>query len=355
MHVQTLIVGAGPGGALLSYLLAKRGIHTLLLERTATLGQAFRGEHLNEEGEMILKKYDLYEAVEQIGCLPMTSLRYWHNGQLIKELTTHTHFGIHVPQTHLLQVLIEKATAYDNFSYQLGTSVKELLQREDGSYYGVVAVKDGKTQTITCDLLIGADGRYSTVRKKAGIDVKIIKHGYDLLWARIPAPATWQPSIEFALIDDFQLSIFTQTANYIQIGWQIAEGTFKDVRNQPFEPFKQRLCETMPQLAETITAHLHSWKDFILLDVYSSEVETWQKDGLVFLGDAVHTMTPTGAYGLNCALRDADILSDIIAGERMDTISYTQCETLRKTQVKEIQQLQRQKEASFADAFVVFA
>lgn len=354
MHVQVCIVGAGPGGALLSYLLAKNGVRTLLLERTASFGQAFRGEHLNTEGEHILKKHGLFDALAQIGCLSMTSLRYWHNGQLLKEIHANEgeHFGIHTPQTNLLHVLIDAASQYDAFSYQLNTRVNDLLMHDDGTYYGVVATHEGVVQTITCDVVIGADGRHSTVRKKAHIEPLVTKHGYDLLWARFPAPSQWQPSIDFSMLGDQPISVFTQTGGYVQIGWQIAEKSFPALRKQPFAPFKEQLMTALPSLQEAINLHINDWRDFILLDVYSSEVDTWQKDGVLFLGDAVHTMTPTGAFGLNSALRDADILSALIV-DGLDALELTKCEALRKTQTKALQQLQRKKEAAFADAFVV--
>ena len=66
-----------------------------------------------------------------------------------------------------------------------------------------------------------------------------------------------------------------------------------------------------PELEQTVRENIQSWKDFVLLDVYSSSSETWGKKGLALIGDAVHTMTPTGAFGLNSALKDADYFSQI--------------------------------------------
>lgn len=354
MHVQVCIVGAGPGGALLAYLLAKRGVRTLLLERTASFGQAFRGEHLNTEGEHILKKHELFSALEEEGCLAMTSLRYWHKGELMKEVYAEDgqHFGIHTPQTNLLNVLIHAASQYETFSYQLNTTVKELLVNDDGTYYGVVAKHGDCIETITCDLVVGADGRHSTVRKQARIEPIITKHGYDLLWARFPAPAHWQPSIDFTMLHDDPISVFTQTGNYVQIGWQIPEKSFRTLRMTPFEQMKLQLMDALPQLRDAIDASLHSWRDFVLLDVYSSKVHTWHKDGLIFIGDAVHTMTPTGAFGLNSALTDADALAELFA-TGFDELQLIHCEAARKLHVEQLQQLQRDKEMAFADAFVV--
>ena len=80
------IVGAGPGGALLAYLLAKKNVSVILLERHAAMAREFRGEHLNEEGEAILKKHGLFSAVEELGLLRMEQIEYWNDGKLERKV-----------------------------------------------------------------------------------------------------------------------------------------------------------------------------------------------------------------------------------------------------------------------------
>ncbi|GGA29052.1 FAD-dependent monooxygenase [Psychrobacillus lasiicapitis] len=354
--VDVCVVGAGPGGALLAYLLAKKNVSVLLLEQHSAVGKAFRGEHLNEEGEAILKEHGLFEKIEQLGLLRMEKLEYWHKGEPFKTILPDPqvgHLGIHVPQKHLLSILLEAGEAYPAFQSMMNTRVVELLKDDAGFYNGVRAVKDGEEIFIESQLIIGADGRYSTVRKKAEIDVTIRKHGFDLLWARIPAPADWEPSIRMALIDGKQLSLFTQAQGFIQIGWNIEEGSFPQLRKQPFTPFIDQLTEAFPQLEETVHNHIQSWKDFVLLDVYSSTSESWGKNGVALIGDAVHTMTPTGAFGLNSALKDADFLASLIDQNYISQLNYMECANARKKEVENLQEIQVEKEQAFASNFVV--
>lgn len=354
--VDVCIVGAGPGGALLSLLLAKKNVSVVLLEQHERVGKAFRGEHLNEEGETILKDHGLFEAVEELGLLRMEQLEYWFQGEKFKTIYPDPsvgHLGIHVPQSHLLTVLLAAAQEYPNYTSMLNTKVKELIKDTSGNYCGVHAVKDGEEIIIESKLIIGADGRYSTVRKKASIDVTIRKHGFDLLWARIPAPSDWEPSIKMALVGDKQLSLFTQTNGFIQIGWNIEQGSFPQIRKQPFTPFIEQLILAFPQLKETVTQHIQSWQDFVLLDVFSSTSESWGKDGVVLLGDAVHTMTPTGAFGLNSSLKDAEVLASIINKDSIRELDLLTCATERKKEIEKIQAIQVEKEQSFASQFVV--
>lgn len=356
MKVDVCIVGAGPGGALLAYLLAKKNVSVVLIERTNQIGKTFRGEHLNEEGEAILKKYNLFDEVEKLGLLRMKQLEYWHNGELFKTILPDPevgHLGIHVPQAHLLQVLIAAAEQYKSFHLMLNTRVAELLQDENGTYIGIKAIRDEETLIIESELVIGADGRNSTVRKKANLDVTTRKHGYDLLWARIPAPKDWEPSIKMALINDKQISLFSQTNGYIQIGWNIEEESFPALRKLPFTPFIDQLITAFPELEQTVRENIQSWKDFVLLDVYSSTSENWGKKGVALIGDAVHTMTPTGAFGLNSALKDADFLANLIDNNTIDQLNLADCATTRKKEVAKIQALQIEKEQSFSSQFVV--
>ena len=83
LQVDVCIVGAGPGGALLSYLLNRQGISTALIERQPHLHKSFRGELLNQDGEAVLSKHGLYSGVAQLGAMPLEQIQYWENGQII--------------------------------------------------------------------------------------------------------------------------------------------------------------------------------------------------------------------------------------------------------------------------------
>ena len=298
-QADVCIVGAGPGGALLSHLLAKKGLSVILLEQNAALGQAFRGEHLNEEGESVLKSHQLFEAVEALGILRMGKLEYYAEGRAIKTILPDDavgHLGIHVPQANLLKGILQETQNFPHFSCFLNTKVTQLIVDSLGRYTGVIASRDGKTIEISSQLIIGADGRYSTIRKKAHIEIQKHKHGFDLLWAKIPAPRGWEPSIKMALIGDKQLSLFTQVGGFIQIGWNIEQGSFPQLRKKAFTPFIQQLSDQFSELSDTVNEHIRSWQDFVVLDVFSSHCDCWGTKGLVLLGDAVHDDTHWGIW-----------------------------------------------------------
>jgi 2-polyprenyl-6-methoxyphenol hydroxylase-like FAD-dependent oxidoreductase len=360
LETEVCIVGGGPGGALLAYILAKHNISTILLERNEGIDKEFRGEHLNEEGETILKKYGLYNEVEEKGLLLMKRVEYWDNGKLLKTILPHAgkkHVGIHVPQNHLLSGIYEGSKVLKNYQSLLGTKVTDLIKDNTGKTIGVKAIRHGEEITIHSSVVVGADGRYSTVRKLANIPTTIIKHGYDLLWAKIPSPEGWEPSIKLALVDEKQLALFTQYGGFIQIGWGIEEDSYPILRNQSFKQFIDRIRQAFPELTATVNQHITACKDFVVLKVLSCRCETWVKEGLVIMGDAAHTMSPTGAIGVNSALKDADILSEVlISSLKNNSISLRQLkefENKRRAEVEKQQAEQLFREATFKENFQV--
>ncbi|MEH7225295.1 FAD-dependent monooxygenase [Bacillus sp. JJ1566] len=360
MNLQTdvCIVGGGPAGALLGYLLAKKGISTIVVERTSGNEREFRGEHINAETEAILKEHHLFDKIEELGLLKMKKVEYLYGSNIVKSITPtmDDHVGIHIPQPHILTAISNEAAQFPNYQLLLNTSVTELIQDEKENYTGVKAKQNGHEINISSRVVVGTDGRYSTVRKLADIAASEETHGYDVLWAKIPAPTGWEPSTKMVLVDGHQLALFTQTGGMIQIGWNIEEGTFAALRKQPLEPFLEPLLTSFPELEPIVREHIQSWKNFVCLKVFSSRAETWVKDGLVILGDAAHTMTPTAAIGVNCAIKDAHVLAPIleqalIDGELSET-RLKEFETARRAEIEQQQKMQFEKEESFKDNFL---
>jgi 2-polyprenyl-6-methoxyphenol hydroxylase-like FAD-dependent oxidoreductase len=129
------------------------------------------------------------------------------------------------------------------------------------------------------------------------------------------------------------------------------------LKKQSFAPFIDKVITTIPELTETVRTHIRSWDDFILLKVHSSHLPTWVKDGLVIMGDAAHTMSPTGAFGINCSLLDADVLAEVLS-EALETQDYTTAqlkkfELARRNHTEKLQKLQLVKETTFQDNFAV--
>lgn len=169
LNAEVCIVGAGPGGAMLAYLLSKAGVSTILLERHHDVDKEFRGEHLNEEGEQVLKSAGLFSKLKEKGILCMSQVDYIADGKVVKSIHPHPevgHTGIHVPQKHLLKLLLEESSRSAAFRLEMDSAVKELIRTEKGDYSGVIALINGVETVVNSKIIVGADGRFSTIRKK---------------------------------------------------------------------------------------------------------------------------------------------------------------------------------------------
>lgn len=358
-HTEICIVGGGPAGTLLACLLARRGADVVLIEKQSSPGPSFRGEILNNDGERVLRKHGLLDKVAPEAVLPLIRLEYWDNRRVVKTILPETengNVGIHIPQADLLRPMLDEAATYPNFAYLPGTTVRGLLQGEDGRYTGVkIRRADGSDEEIRSRIVVGADGRYSSVRRHAGITSRTEGHGYDLLWARIPAPADWEPVMCSTIQNGQQLHLFTQARGYVQVGWNIREDSYKELRKRPFEELTDTLIQAFPKLESSVRAHITSWQDFVLLDIFSSRSERWARPGLVLIGDAAHTMTPTGAFGLNEALTDADVLHEelLVCMEQLQDTSLPleRLEQRRRGDVERRQREQLVMEQGYAKNF----
>ncbi|NGZ77226.1 FAD-dependent monooxygenase [Saccharibacillus alkalitolerans] len=359
-HTDICIAGGGPAGTLLACLLARRGADVVLIEKQPVPGPSFRGEILNGDGEYVLKKHGLLERVDPEAVLPLIRIEYWENRRVVKTILPEAeggNVGIHIPQADLLLALLGEASEYPNFTYKPGTAVRGLLHDENGRCAGVkVRGADGIDEEIRSRVVVGADGRYSAVRKYAGISSSTKGHGYDLLWARIPAPADWEPVMCSTIQDGQQLHLFTQARGYVQVGWNIEEDSYKELRKRPFEELTDTLIAAFPKLESSVRKHIKSWQDFVLLDIFSSRSERWAQPGLVLIGDAAHTMTPTGAFGLNEALCDADVLYEelLTCLERSADDSLPPLERLEQRRREDVERRQREQlnmESTYAQNF----
>jgi 2-polyprenyl-6-methoxyphenol hydroxylase-like FAD-dependent oxidoreductase len=159
---------------------------------------------------------------------------------------------------------------------------------------------------IRARLTVGADGRFSLLRKLAGIEPEKTSPPMDVLWFRLPK-LPGEPEVSggaFGGIGRGRIFVLLERNEYWQAGLVFPKGQYQELRAKGIEAVRQSLAEAEPRFAKHAEA-LTDWRQFTLLSVESSRCALWHKPGLLLIGDAAHVMSPVGGVGINYAIQDA--------------------------------------------------
>lgn len=316
------ISGAGPAGAATALLLAQQGMKVTLIEKETAFDRVFRGEGLMPAGLAALYEMGLKETFDAIPARQLTSWDFYVGARRRMRVIEPENAGIAtqiIDQGSLLKAIVEKAQQLPNFELYLGWQVTELLRDDSGGVIGVQAACEGERRDFATDCVIASDGRYSRLRKLAGLTMQPSPAQFDVLWFKLPAPTSLAPLLApetpfvVCLQPDNQFAFYPSWDGRLQIGWIVEKraqpqgGLAKLKERDWVEVFAQALPAN---LAAHFRQHKAELEGPIYLDVQVGCCSQWSIPGLLLIGDAAHPMAPNRAQGINMALRDAIVVAN---------------------------------------------
>jgi len=351
---HVLIVGAGPAGALLAHLLAHRGIQVTLLERQSDFAREFRGEILMPSGIDALEQSGLAIPLQSVPRYsPMEFEAFLNRRSVLTARLDSDFFEGHPPialsQPGLLEMLVSEAAKAQDFRFERGASVKDLLR--DGDRIAGVRVRTPMGEReLRADLVVGADGRSSIVRRRIPLAARDRDVPMDIVWCKLPCPHDWRGVRAYAGRGHLLIAYHTWD-DTLQLGWVILKGTFGELRSRGIEQWVEEMANHVPpDFADHLRAHRDAVQKPFLLEVVSDCVARWSAPGALVIGDAAHTMSPVGGQGINIALRDAIVTANhlvpVLAAPAPSGNALTSAleaiEAERTPEIRQVQALQAQ-------------
>ena len=310
------IVGAGPAGAFLALLLARKGVPVVLLEAHTDFDREFRADSVHPAIMENLERIGLADDALQLRHTKMLGISFISkDGSFtisdFTQLKTRYPYMLMVPQPRFLEFLTEQAKRYDNFRLVMGARAERLVE-EDGVIRGVVYRGGDGLHEVRAQLVVGADGRFSRTRQLAGLEPEKLSPPMDILWFYLPH-FQGDPDAAGALhLGPGRFAILFDHFESWQVGYAIQPGTYQQVKEAGLDALRRSLTELIPWLADRVGT-LQNWNEQIsLLSVQTSRVKQWHRPGLLLLGDAAHTMNPVGGFGNNLAMQDAIVAANLL-------------------------------------------
>ncbi|CAN5231309.1 FAD-dependent oxidoreductase [soil metagenome] len=308
------IVGGGPAGIMLGFLLARAGIETTVVEKWPDFFRDFRGDTLHPSTLEILYELDLLDEFLQ---LPHNKT-YQLSGEIgrhkviiadFSQLKVRCPFIAFIPQWDFLSFIAKHAQQLSTFKLLMHTEAIDLIT-EQGKVAGILAKDSVKIFKIHADLVIGADGRHSVIRAKSNLQVESLSAPMDVLWFRL-SRKTSDTQQTMGKIDLGRMIVMIERGDYWQCGYLIRKGDFDTIRNNGIAAFRQDIIAVAPLLADRVQ-ELQNWEQIKLLTVVVDHLQKWYRPGLLCIGDAAHAMSPIGGVGINLAIQDAVAAANIL-------------------------------------------
>jgi 2-polyprenyl-6-methoxyphenol hydroxylase-like FAD-dependent oxidoreductase len=320
IKVRCCIVGGGPAGMMLGYLLGRAGIDVVVLEKHADFFRDFRGDTVHPSTLQVMDELGLIDDFLKLPHQRLQKMDGMFGGASVRitdlsRLKVKYPFIAFMPQWDFLNFLRESGKRFASLKVMMSTEATDLIQ-DGGRVAGARATTPEGALDIEADLTIACDGRHSLVRERAGLAIEEIGAPMDVLWFRAGKRENETESV-FARVDPGRMMVTFDRGDYWQCAYVIAKGQYDAVKARGLAALLDDVARMAPILKSGLS-EVKSWDDVKLLTVAINRLPRWTRPGLLCIGDAAHAMSPIGGVGVNLAVQDAVATANLLAAKLVD-------------------------------------
>ena len=344
MRVTCCIAGGGPAGIMLGFLLARAGVKVAVLEKHKDFFRDFRGDTIHPSTLQVMHELGLLDEFLKVHHEKISQLEVRigdtqiHMGDF-SHLPTVCKFIALMPQWDFLNFLSEQGKRYPGFGLLMETEATDLIFEGD-RVVGLTARGPECPVEIRADLVVGADGRHSDVRARAGLAVENLGAPMDVLWMRLSRKPS-DPGQIGGYVNFGRMMVTLNRGDYWQCAYLIRKGGHDQVKARGLDAFRADIVKLVPWLADRV-GELKEWDDIKLLTVAVDRLTRWWRPGLLCIGDAAHAMSPVGGVGVNLAVQDAVAAANILAAPlRLGQLSNDRLDQVQRRRTLPMKIIQR--------------
>ena len=314
LSTQCCIVGGGPCGLMLGFLLARAGIDVVILEKHADFLRDFRGDTIHPSTLELMGELGLLDDFLKLPHEKATSIGAFFGNQEypfadFTHLPTRCKFVALMPQWDFLNFVADRGKRYPSFHLHMRAEAVDLIN-ENGRIVGVRATTPDGAMEVRADLTVACDGRHSTMRERAGLKAQDLGAPMDVLWFRLRKEAS-DPGESMGRFTAGHIVVLINRGDYWQCAFVIPKGGFEETRRAGLPAFRNEVARLVPIFADRVD-ELADWEQIKLLTVAVNRLDQWHRPGLLCIGDAAHAMSPIGGVGINLAVQDAVAAANIL-------------------------------------------
>lgn len=318
---DVVIVGGGMVGSALACALAPLGLTIAVIEKNkprpflAEQEMDLRVSAISVASEQLLTQLGAWSQITQMRCCPYRFLETWEaaGSNLVFDSNDMgaAHLG-HIVENRLIQLALwQQMASFDNISLLVDESVSEFNKTTAG--YDVTLGQ----QSISCRLLVGADGANSQVRQAAGIGITAWDYAQHAMLINITTSQEQQDITWQQFNPDGPLAFLPLAGNKASLVWYDSPARIRQLAALPHKQLQQQIIAQFPERLGQFEVD-----DCGAFPLTRRHAQTYYKDNLVLLGDAAHTINPLAGQGVNLGFKDVAALAGVISQAHQQGLNW---------------------------------